>query len=87
MVIAYHGYLAGVNEDSSKGYNISGAAGVFYASNFSASIVLNVVDGVDPSMKKTISENPDTQSSMYHNSVSRALKSKNYYDILRILRR
>lgn len=84
MVIAYHGFLPGVNEDSSKGYNISGAAGVFLASNFSPTVVLNVVDGVDLSINKTISENSDNRSSTFNNSVSRVLKSKNYYDILRI---
>lgn len=77
MVVAYHGFLPGVIEDSSEGYNINGAAGEFIASNVSEAVVLNVIDGAVPSVSNTMSDKSD--------KLSRLLKSKDYYEILKLL--
>ncbi|MCH8929223.1 MAG: hypothetical protein IIB39_10990 [Candidatus Marinimicrobia bacterium] len=78
-VIAFHGFLPGTVEDSSKGYNISGSAGEFIASNVSPTVVLRVTDGVNKQVHKKIRDKS--------NNLSRLLKSKDQYEFLKLLRR
>ena len=51
-IAAYYGFNPGLNDNSTKGYNIKGAAGVFVAINSTGSTVITVGDGSSGSLIK-----------------------------------